>query len=850
MRWIYIAILSLFVIGRAYAIDIPLSVKEQEGITRSNEMVHNGIPIAKAEAIKSTTGLIVTNSTGVQVPATFEVLSRWNGDPDDTDKEVQWLLVSFPANVGANQTEIYYLKNGTPESVSVPITISQDASAITVDTGDTDFTISKTSLTIFDSISLNGTALLSGGGNATSTINGQSTANANAPILVEIERSNGNYACVKVEGKYASTPIGTSDAEPLYYRIRYEFYAGSPTAIITHKFWWAGSSGDADKIIVDSVINSLPNMSGLLTAEVYADSTTYRTGPLSTGSAKVEQKRKTLFADSSSAVVTHGGNTSSTTFATRPMLLAKNANGTVAVCMDHMHRFEPQALEVTSGGSIKVSPMAEGQYLAMNQGTWARFSVSALPAEATYSDTLSSNFAPLNSRLFAFPSASYVNMTKALGDIPVPSNGSVSQTFVDKIDDVAEYSVSFMETNKWQGLMTWGSMTRYANELGSATSWDKILSGAALTDYHNTFSNYIFNYIYTGDAKWIYDIAFNAARRMLDTQIIQPDDETSNAYMGWAPRGYNNYRSDNNSSHSYFENLYNYYYLTGDKEVIDIISIAGATFRVWYTRSSGSLVAPSVYPVDFIDYSSRVGGQVASVFNFLGHVLDSSYLEDFKSFFDHLATAETVFLTNGDGKEYGFVSGKEPLDGSIAAEQIWMTSIYVTPHLHTLYRERGDALLGSDGITISRFLRAIVNSNREYFAKTPGDGTWGGMWGNSLNVNYSGSRVGGMITGISLGSGSDLYVYGSGKGPIATETLKVGRLLNDADMIQFGKIGIDYVMSISDFTDAQAKPFAKESGIFFTRLHGGVGNYYDQSEIFLMPTSYHIPGGAPYGIVQ
>jgi hypothetical protein len=87
-------------------------VKEQEGISRSSEMVHNGVPIAKTENIKSTSGLIITDSTGAQIPTTFEVLSRWNGDPDDVDKEIQWLLVSFPASVGANQTATFYLKDG------------------------------------------------------------------------------------------------------------------------------------------------------------------------------------------------------------------------------------------------------------------------------------------------------------------------------------------------------------------------------------------------------------------------------------------------------------------------------------------------------------------------------------------------------------------------------------------------------------------------------------------------------------------------------------------------------------------------------------------------------------------
>lgn len=818
-------------VNNAMAINISLTVKEQDGISRSSEMVHNGIPIAKTENIKSTSGLIITDSTGTQIPATFEVLSRWNGDPSDIDKEIQWLLVSFPASVGANQTATFYLKDGTQQPVAGPIFLSQDASAITVDTGPAEFVISKTSLSLFNSISLNGTTLLSGSGGATSTIDTQSTASAIAPTLVEVERNNDNYACVKVEGKYGNTAVGTMNPEPLYYRIRYEFYAGSPTAVITHKFYWPGSSGEGsyppEKITVNSVINSLPAMAGLSSAEVYANATTYRTGALSSGSAKVEQKRKTLFTDSSSAVVTHGADTSNTTFATRPMLLAKNTNGTVAVSLDHMHRFEPQALEVTSEGVIKVSPLSEPQYFAWSQGTWSRFSVSALPAGVSYSDTLASNFAPLNSRLFAFPSSSYISTTKVFGNIPTIGSGALSTTFIDKINDVADYSLSYMEAQKYQGLMTWGDIARYPGEEGSASTWDKIYSGASLTDYHSASTNYIYNYLYTSDTKWLYDISFNAARRMLHTQIIQPDDTKSSAKMGWGFSGYGCYRNDQNSSHSYFENLYAYYYLTGDKEVIDIVSKGGSTKKWWYTRiGGGTLAASNVYPVDFISYSDRVAIQSASIFNFLGHTYDSSYLDDFKAIFDHMFTTENVLLSNGDGKEYGFITGKEPFDGTVSASQIWMDAIYPLHYLHILYNEVGDIQLGDDNILISRFLRAMMNSTREYYAKTPGDGTWGGTWANALNITYSGERIGGAIQSATLITGTDQYVYGTGKGPIAAEMMNTGRLLNDTDMIQFGKTGIEAVMGLTDFTSAQTKPFAKEHGIFFTRLHGGVGNYY------------------------
>ncbi len=84
--------------------EIPLQIRESLGITRTNEMVHNGVPVARKDGWLSTDNLIVEDGNGVQVPATFEVLSRWAGGKDNATKPIQWLLVTFPASVAASDT--------------------------------------------------------------------------------------------------------------------------------------------------------------------------------------------------------------------------------------------------------------------------------------------------------------------------------------------------------------------------------------------------------------------------------------------------------------------------------------------------------------------------------------------------------------------------------------------------------------------------------------------------------------------------------------------------------------------------------------------------------------------------
>ncbi|KPA08879.1 hypothetical protein MHK_010903 [Candidatus Magnetomorum sp. HK-1] len=74
--------------------------------------------------------------------------------------------------------------------------------------------------------------------------------------------------------------------------------------------------------------------------------------------------------------------------------------------------------------------------------------------------------------------------------------------------------------------------------------------------------------------------------------------------MGWGYTGYGTFRDDPNSSHSYFENLYNYYYMTGDMEVIDIIKYAGENKKYKYTREKNeTLNDPVTGGESYVSYS-------------------------------------------------------------------------------------------------------------------------------------------------------------------------------------------------------------------------------------------------------
>ena len=92
----------------------------------------------------------------------------------------------------------------------------------------------------------------------------------------------------------------------------------------------------------------------------------------------------------------------------------------------------------------------------------------------------------------------------------------------------------------------------------------------------------------TGEVEWLDEIGFPGALRTLHTQIMQCSPTERWFYCGQSPTGYGAYRTDFNSSHAYFENLYLYYWLTGDQTVIDILQRGGDSMRRWMCPQRGA----------------------------------------------------------------------------------------------------------------------------------------------------------------------------------------------------------------------------------------------------------------------
>ena len=101
------------------------------------------------------------------MPAEFEVTARWNAGKSDTAAPIQWLLVTFPATVGASQrppTGSSPTARSANPAPARPLNLTQSGNAVTVDTGAAIFRLGANPGALFDEVVLaNGTRLIGGG---------------------------------------------------------------------------------------------------------------------------------------------------------------------------------------------------------------------------------------------------------------------------------------------------------------------------------------------------------------------------------------------------------------------------------------------------------------------------------------------------------------------------------------------------------------------------------------------------------------------------------------------------------------------------------------------------------------
>lgn len=860
--------------------EVLLTVREDTSISRANEVVRSGIPIPRALNLLDTTTLAIINTTtNTPLPAEFEVLARWNAGLNDINAPIRWLLVTFPASVGTGQTSTYRLvfdgsagANPLPEN---PLTVTQNGDQIIVNTGAATFTLGTNVAALFDEISLpDGTRLVSGG-TMTATTGGTTYAHSPQKRALTIEYAGPLMAVIALEGTYEMPAVGNGELSTLR---RYEFRWNSPTAIIRQAVNWEGAFCTNGVITCESGIDAilLEQVRDQLTVETSGETSVIISDTFGITASQIiepdqpshlrQLRRLDRFAAPAYEMVLPENDTTGL-LADGAFLALSSHQGTVTIALDHMHRYEPQALRHLSDGSLAIDLVDDGIYLGKRQGMFATMAVSVSPNYLPDGGEIRADtWALLNHPLHAWPDAAWFNASGAVDEVPVGELPADLAALDEHIQAVLLASVAPVDDYSLHGLMTFGLYPRTwhdpirSDELdcGDAdptpiAAWDNAYWCGTWTDYHNTLATATRWAIRSGETSWLEELAFPGALRMLHTQIYQCGPQTEDFYCGQAPAGYGGYRFDSNGSHAYFENLFLYYWLTGDKTVVNTLQRGANSMRDYLCPGRrdgiGAPCPPDQPRADFwAGLTGRAAMQWVETFLFVGLTSqDATYLDDWRSILARAVTLNYVEATQ-NGRNYGFwlptfdfengleVWPPRPLTpGTYSNDQLWMVSLY---DMHSLYHymlETNDEPLGNPALAPSRILIAWANTLVDFGATLdpgtdgwpPADGTVQGSWPNALTFTWQGERIGGTLVDVQANlAGDDPHIYNAGKSTMTALLMRAGQLSGDTRILEMAQALVRFSISAAA---QEFMPLGKVQGEFLARLPMAVARMANSS---------------------
>jgi hypothetical protein len=835
------------------AFSISLTVKETTGVARTNEIIRSGVPLPSSANIVDANSLRLIDAGGRILPASFHVMSRWV--PSQNASPIQWVFVVFGADLAANATAQFTLTTNTDiqPAPQQTLTVNQSGSVYSINTGAATFVVGGNADALFDEINVNNKKIAGGSGlsgsvrmtTATTTTDIQQTTQRR----IFIERQDPLSLVLVVESAYNMASVGNGG---LGSRRRYVFRAGSPVAEIRHAIAWEGSlcsngstscNGAANGLRVERMRDALPLMLGGIGTQTVSILSEKNLNPLtqSVTVGTTASLRQRLRANRTAQRVYEtaiGSSTSAGEKATGGVMSVSGVNGTVAIALQSMHEYEPQALRLLADGSLAVDMVDDSAWLGAYQGTFANIMVGAWPSTPSKAMLESSVWAPLNHPLRAWPSAQDFANSGAVDEFPVKEFlPSGLDNYDSLIRGILSKTIEQRDANGLAGIMTFGLYPRYWGRSAGAVeiaqnsptpneTWDDVYWGTTWTDYHNTAATTPIFAMRTGETDWLDTLATPAALRQLHTQIWQCAPGNNMLYCGQSPSGYGGYRADFNSSHAYFDNLQLYYWLSGDKTVLETLT-RGATNMRGYTcakRPASACSAGDLPQDQWAGIVGRVASQWQSVYKFLGFAADPSFHEDWKG--NAARVVNQAFVrgaVNGVGN-YGFLVEKSDprtavAPGTMSTGQLWMSSGYDFRQMGDLVRLNNDAplVLSSGSVKPSEVVSAWARTLKDYGATTLSNGSWP----NALNFTWSGNSQAATVTSVTANtSGGDPVLYSTGKSMLTCEIARAADWSNDASLRALAQ---SLTSQTIQTMLSEGQVLSKEGGIYLARLHCAVG---------------------------
>ncbi|MBV6412973.1 MAG: hypothetical protein OMOMHJEC_00763 [Xanthomonadales bacterium] len=843
-----------------------LSVRNDSAHDRVGELVRGGVPLPRQPGFTTTSGFAVVDAGGAAVPATFQVLARWNAARSDTSAPIQWLLVRFLATVPAASTRSYTLRtDGSVANPAPPValTVTPEGNGFRVDTGVARFVVGVDPARPFERIERPVGNVLANASAFSSTIGGNTASGFAQSRRVVIEHADALSATIVVEGVYGHAQVGSGGISG---GRRIEFSAASGAASVREWIDWEGQRCAFELLDCGNGLNAValqrwrvqlaPSLGAAPTLTLQAaNGQAPASAAIAAGSsASLRQLRR---SDRSAAQCYElglpGQPLASGVRADAGLALLAGAGGGLGVALAGMPDYEPQALRVLADGALALDLADDAVWLAARQGSFARYRIGAYATGTAFASVAADLWPALNEPLLALPAAQWIAATRATDEFPVGALPPALASFDTALDDLLARTIALRRDRGLEGLMTFGLYPRnWGNPVLSdeidcggadptpADDWDDPYWCATWTDYHNTTAMAVIAAWRNGDPRPLHALSRPAALRSLHTQMLRCAPSDANFYCGQLPSGYGGYRTDFNGSHAYIENLVLNYWLTGDYTIVERLQRGARTMRGYLCPTRGSTppgaVCTPTTPItdDFAGVNDRVANQFYQIFRFVGLASDdASYLDDWRSNEARFLTQNFALVQQG-GVALGFTEpsggGSTTIitgPGSYYTTQLWMASIYDFNLLHRLQVDTLDAPLGVPAITPSAAQVGWARTLRATALVPPANGSAAGTWPNTLRFTFSGNRIGGNLTALEPGWAPgpmpqpcfDDCLYDAGK---STLSAPLARAADETGDPALRALALDFATNALQGIAATPQPMGKASGELFGRLTSAV----------------------------
>ena len=559
----------------AYEVLACVEITNDEAFERSGELAWSGVPMPRSAQLTDLDGLVLVGPGLRRLAAQFDVLSRWGGRVDDTALPVRWLEVSARPRAGANSTVAYELRRYSNTPAAAPdafaASISPQGADFVVDTGLATFVLDPALPALFEQIDVDldddgsGRANVythtPGAGPRLEFDSGGGTVVLDTTDPARVSVDSGGFRIVEsgpvkvvvlLKGHF-SAPGGASlcsvPGVTAYERFGYTLVAtftrgsrdvGLQLNVRNECSDAFGGSWTDDAVTLGRASWEFP-FPGLSAPSVY-----YAAQGAVTGSAAaltvVEQRKGAGNPWSRRARVRLDGTTAATpSTLDEPLVALADATLVAAVSMPWMRFREPQALAV-DGQTLSLRFVSEPLVVGEAKGVWNFAKLRLTPAAhvpsggsrggiqvagdvAGYLETLRTELrAELERGLLVRAPRDHVNDSRLFAGLSTGASSSIKTRYLSTMNKFHHDTVD--PGGQWDRSKTFGSQLwpdvqfdQWAVDFPSSP-----LDNDGSMNYWNPSGAELFEYLRSGDPKWVWDFALPQSLLQMHTAYVNLGD--------------------------------------------------------------------------------------------------------------------------------------------------------------------------------------------------------------------------------------------------------------------------------------------------------------------------------------